>query len=186
MVELAASLSMNLSGLCTLLGASAALMLLVALFCVFCGKKDRLGSLLVALFFIEIALTFLFLTNGLEEMDGMERSSKLMPYLWSIPLLVSGLWQFIKLWRAPSVKAAGHGRLDKVFLVLVVLFLTVSLFNTLGFFVSTGAMLVLIMLILGERRFLLIFGTAAVWMIFTWLVFNKALLLGLPTGSLFV
>ena len=184
MVELAASLS-NLKGLCTIVGIAAAVMVLMALFCAFCGKKDRLGSLLVAFFFIELALAFIFLTNGLEEMDGMESSSKLMPYLWSIPLLLSGLWQFIKTWRASGVKAAGHGRLDKVFLVLAVLFLTVSLFNTLGFFVSTGAMLVLIMLILGERRIFLILSTAAVWMVFTWLVFNKALLLGLPTGSLF-
>ena len=184
MVELAASLS-DFKGLCVITGAAAAVMVLMALFCALCGKKDRLGSLLVSFFFIEVALAFIFLTNGLEEMDGMESSSKLMPYLWSIPLFLAGLWQFVKVWRAPSVKPAGYGRLDKVFYVIAVLFLTVSLFNSLGFFISTGAMLVLIMLILGERRLTLIFSVAAVWIVLTWLVFNKALLLGLPTGSLF-
>ncbi|MDY3868114.1 MAG: tripartite tricarboxylate transporter TctB family protein [Pyramidobacter sp.] len=186
MQELAVSISASFSGLCTLVGVGFGVLFLVGLLCVFCGKKDRIGSLLIAFFFMEVALAFLFLTYGIEEMDGMESSSKLMPTLWSVPLLVSGLWQFIKVWRSSEVKDSGYGRLDKVFLVLVVLFLTVSLFNTLGFFVSTGAMLVLIMLILGERRFVLIAGTAAVWMLFTWLVFNKALLLGLPTGSLFM
>jgi hypothetical protein len=46
-------------------------------------------------------------------------------------------------------------------------------------------MLVVLMLVLGERRFLLIAGMSAGWMLFTWLVFNKLLLLGLPVGTLF-
>ena len=46
-------------------------------------------------------------------------------------------------------------------------------------------MLAVLMLVLGERRFLLIAGMSAGWMLFTWLVFNKLLLLGLPVGTLF-
>lgn len=88
-------------------------------------------------------------------------------------------------WRAPAVKAVGYGRIDKVFLAFAIVAAAISQFNTLGFFVCTATMLVLLMLLLGERRILLILGTAACWVLFTWFVFNKVLLLGLPAGTLF-
>ena len=105
--------------------------------------------------------------------------------LWGIPLLLVSVLQLIRVWRAPSIKAPKHGRLDKVFIVFVVVCAAIMSFKTLGFFVSTGAMLAVLMLVLGERRFLLIAGMSAGWMLFTWLVFNKLLLLGLPVGTLF-
>jgi hypothetical protein len=72
-----------------------------------------------------------------------------------------------------------------VFIVFAVVCAAIMSFKTLGFFVSTGAMLAVLMLVLGERRLVLIASMSAGWMLFTWLVFNKLLLLGLPVGTLF-
>ena len=184
MEELASSLN-NIKGLATIIGMGA--FLLVLALCVFaaCGKKDRLGPLAMAFVMMEVAAAFLFLTQGIEDNEFMESSPRLMPLLWGIPLLLVSVLQLIRVWRAPSIKAPKHGRLDKVFIVFVVVCAAIMSFKTLGFFVSTGAMLAVLMLVLGERRFLLIAGMSAGWMLFTWLVFNKLLLLGLPVGTLF-
>ena len=184
MEELASSLN-NIKGLATIVGVGA--LLLVLALCVFaaCGKKDRLGPLAMAFVMMEVAAAFLFLTQGIEDNEFMESSPRLMPLLWGIPLLLVSVLQLIRVWRAPSIKAPKHGRLDKVFIVFVVVCAAIMSFKTLGFFVSTGAMLAVLMLVLGERRFLLVVGMSAGWMLFTWLVFNKLLLLGLPVGTLF-
>lgn len=184
MEELASSLN-NIKGLAAVVGAGAALLILAL--CVFaaCGKKDRLGSLAMAFIMMEVAGAFLFLTQGIEVNEFMESSPRLMPQLWGIPLLLVAILQLIRVWRAPLVKAPKHGRLDKVFIVFAVVCAAIMSFKTLGFFVSTGAMLAVLMLVLGERRFVLIASMSAGWMLFTWLVFNKLLLLGLPVGTLF-
>ncbi|MDY2648570.1 MAG: tripartite tricarboxylate transporter TctB family protein [Pyramidobacter porci] len=184
MQELALSLN-NPRGLGMIVGVCAAILAVSALFFVVCGKRDRLGALLVPTAFVELSVVFIFLTNGLEEMGGMDSSSKLMPYLWSLPLLAVSLFQLIRTWRAPRLKAVGHGRVDKVFWAFAIVAAAISQFGTLGFFVCTAAMLALLMLLLGERRILLILGTAACWVLFTWFVFNKVLLIGLPAGTLF-
>ena len=184
MEELASSLN-NIKGLATIVGAGA-LLLIAALF-VFsaCGKKDRLGPLAMAFVMMEVAAAFLFMTRGIEVNDFMDSNPRLMPSLWGIPLLLVSFLQLIRVWRAPDIKTPKHGRIDKVFIVFAVVCAAIMSFKTLGFFVSTGAMLAVLMLILGERRFLLIAGMSAGWMLFTWLVFNKLLLLGLPVGTLF-
>lgn len=184
MQELVLSLN-NPRGLGVIVGVCAAVLAVSALFFVVCGKKGRLGSLLVSTAFVELSAVFVFLTSGLEEMEGMDSIAKLMPYLWSTPLLALSLFQLFRTWRAPAVKAVGYGRIDKVFLAFAIVAAAISQFNTLGFFVCTATMLVLLMLLLGERRILLILGTAACWVLFTWFVFNKVLLLGLPAGTLF-
>ena len=184
MEELASSLN-NIKGLATIGGAGAAL--LIAALCVFaaCGKKDRLGPLAMAFVMMEIAAAFLFMTQGIWGNDFMDSNPRLMPSLWGIPLLLVSFLQLIRVWRAPDIKTPKHGRIDKVFIVFAVVCAAIMSFKTLGFFVSTGAMLAVLMLILGERRSLLIAGMSAGWMLFTWLVFNKLLLLGLPVGTLF-
>ena len=54
----------------------------------------------------------------------------------------------------------------------------------MGFFLSTGLMLLILMLLFGEHRVSLIAGTILCWEVFTYVVFNKVLLLGLPMGTL--
>ncbi len=184
-MQLPAFLLRDVRGLAILLCVCVLILAVGAGIFSICGKRDRLGPLLLALAFVELSCVFIFMTFELEEMDGMESSSKLVPYLWSIPLLCVSVIQFIRVWRSKKTGHAGHGRLDKVFFTFLVVAVTIYQFRTLGFFLSTTAMLVLLMLLFGERRIILIAGTAVFWVLFTWLVFNKLLLLGLPSGTLF-
>lgn len=184
MQELAMSLS-NFDGLWKILGGCAALLVLCAGLFAVCGKKDRMGSLLVAVAFAEAAAVFIFLTNGIDELPDADSSSKLMPYIWSLPLFFVSLLQIVRIWRKNSVKPAEPGRrYDKVFFTFVVVALTICGFDMMGFFLSTGLMLLILMLLFGERRVSLIAGTILCWEVFTYVVFNKVLLLGLPMGTL--
>lgn len=184
MQSLARSLD-NTGGLFVIVGACIAVLAIFAAIFLLCGKKDRIGTLLMELFFIEISGVAIFMALGLEEIEGSESSSKLMPLLWAVPLLFVSVFQFFRHWNAESVKAIKHGRFDKVFFTFAVACLAISQFRFLGFFLSTSIMLVLMMLLLGERRVLLIFSTALFWGLFAWFVFNKVLLLNLPAGTLF-
>ena len=175
----------NTSGLIVVIGVCAAILAIFSAIFIMCGKKDRIGTLLMELFFVEISCVAIFLALGLEEIEGSESSSKLMPLLWAIPLLCISLLQFFRNWNAANVKAVKHGRFDRVFIAFVIAFLTISQFHFLGFFLSTSIMIVLMMLLLGERRAHWIIMTALLWGIFAWVTFNKILLLNLPAGSLF-
>lgn len=153
--------------------------------CIRTGKKDRVDSLLMAFFFIELSVIFILLSFGFEEATEVESNPQLVPLIWGCSLLICAIMQFIKIWGKKDYKPVTYGRLGSVAAVVGVVALTVLLFNTLGFFVSTGAMLLALMYLMGERRLVLMCGTAAVWMFATWAIFNKLLLLGLPMGKLF-
>lgn len=185
MLSLARSLDSS-SGLIAILGVGAAVLGLCAVVACLCGKKDRVGTLLMELFFIEVSGLAIFMALGLEEIEGAESSAKLMPLLWAPPLLCVSVFQFVRHWTAVSASAVRHGRFDKVFLTFAVAAITISQFQLLGFFLCTSIMLVVMMLLLGERRFLLIVATAALWGFFAWFAFNKVLMLGLPAGTLLI
>ena len=184
MQELAMSLN-NIHGLCVILGVCAAVIAAGGLIFRACGKGDRLGQLLMALALAVLAGAFIFMTQGIEEMEGANSSSRLVPYLWSVPLLFISLVQLVRIWRLDTVKPVQFGSVGRVLLTFIIVAAAISQFRTLGFFVSTTLMIVLLMLLFGERRFAVIAGTAAFWVIFTWAVFNKVLLMSLPAGTVF-
>ncbi|MGI6075724.1 MAG: tripartite tricarboxylate transporter TctB family protein [Pyramidobacter sp.] len=175
----------SIPGLLAVLGVCAAgLVVGAAVFCA-CGKKDRLAPLLVALAFAELACAFLFLVQGVEEMEGADSSSRLMPRLWAWPLLLASIVQIRRIWRAEKCDSAQGGRIGRVVLTFLAAALAISQLKRLGFFLSTTAMLVVMMLFFGERRPVVIASSAAFWLMFSWLVFYKLLMLNLPTGTLF-
>lgn len=149
------------------------------------GKADRLDSLLAAFLIIEFSAAFILLSFGFEDAAEAESDPRLVPLLWGGSLFVCSALQFIKIWNQKDYQPVKYGRLGKVALTVAVVFTAIALFDRLGFFICTGAMITALMLLMGERRVPLMAGTVCVWIAATWLVFNKLLLLGLPVGSLF-
>lgn len=172
-------------GAVILIAAALLLLAFAARVCISAGKQDRIDSLLMAFFFIELSAVFILLSFGFEEAAEDESSPALVPRIWGCSLFLCSILQFVKIWHNKNYKPVKYGHVGKVAAVLGVVAVTIMLFNTLGFFVSTGAMLLALMYLMGERRPLLMCGTAAVWMFATWGIFNKLLLLGLPVGTLF-
>ena len=149
------------------------------------GKKDRAGALLVAFFFMELGAGAILLAFGFDEMSQSDSNPRLVPICWGLALFVCALIQFVKVWRKRDYKKVEFGQVGRVAVVFAVVAAALLVFDYLGFFLSTGLMIITLMLVMGERRKFLMAATACVWMAATWAVFNKFLLLGLPVGRLF-
>jgi hypothetical protein len=54
-----------------------------------------------------------------------------------------------------------------------------------GYLVSSASMILLLLLLFGERRPLVLLSLAGGWTLFSWFVFVRVLMLSLPTGILF-
>ena len=54
-----------------------------------------------------------------------------------------------------------------------------------GYYISTGVMLLLLSLLLGERRPVVSLSLAGGWILFSWAVFSRLLNLNLPEGIFF-
>ncbi|MDO5115335.1 MAG: tripartite tricarboxylate transporter TctB family protein [Synergistaceae bacterium] len=161
------------------------LLALAARFSAASGKGDRLDSLMAAFFFIELSSAFILLSFGFDGAEEAESDPALVPLLWGVSLLICSVTQFIRIWNKKDYKPIRYGHFGRVAAVIAVVAVTIALFNTLGFFLSTGAMIAALMFLMGERRIVLVCAAVSLWIFVTWAVFNKLLLLGLPTGSLF-
>jgi len=149
------------------------------------GKRDRAGALLVAFFFMELGAAAILLSLGFDEMSQSDSDPRLMPVCWGLALFVCALIQFVKVWQKREYKKVEFGQVGKVAVVFAIVAVALLVFDQLGFFLSTGLMIIALMLVMGERRKFLMAATACVWMAATWAIFNKFLLLGLPVGRLF-
>lgn len=173
------------SGAVVLCVAVVILLIFVASVSVSAGKKDRLDALLVSFFIAELAGAFMLLSFGFAGLAETDSDPQLVPMMWGSLLCGCALLQFVKIWRKKDYKQIQYGHVGKVAAVLAVVVAMILVFDWLGFFVSSGLMLIALMLLMGERRKFLMTATALVWMVATWAIFNKLLLLGLPVGKLF-
>lgn len=173
-------------GALALLGTAVVLLFFVGFIVCKSGRRPKLEALLLDFFFIELSFAFILLSFGFDEMAEIDSNPQLVPMLWGCSLFACSILQFIRIWRRTDYKPAAHGHIGKVAAVIAIVVAAIAAFKQLGFFISTGSMIVALMFLMGERRKLLMAATACVWMAMTWLIFNKLLLLGLPTGSLFV
>lgn len=185
MKELALQLGTSTNGLLQLLGVGLVLQLALVLIVIAAKKKPLLGSLMTVFALLEVAAAALFLCWGFDVPAESESDPKMVPAIWSIALMICCAFQMWRLWTSTDVKPVTFGHVNKVFYVLVIVAAAIWLFPYLGFFICTGAMILLMMLLLGERKIVLLVSLPVGWMILTYVIFNKLLLLGLPIGSLF-
>lgn len=168
-----------------LVSAALAVLIVLWIVCRMAGKSDRMGGLLLPAALGELASAFILLSFGFEDVVGVEGSSQLIPLLWGVSLLVCCVAQFVRVWRAENVKPVNAGRLDKVLIILLIASGAVIGMDKFGFFACTGLMIILMSLTLGEKRVFTVVTIAVAWIIFTYIIFNKLLLLGLPVGDFF-
>lgn len=76
-------------------------------------------------------------------------------------------------------------RWPQVIIVAVAVFVSVYLFNFLGYYLSTSLFMIMLMMLMGERRPKLLIILPVCWCLFCYAIFVKLLFIALPTGSLF-
>lgn len=147
------------------------------------GRKERLGQVLLALLLFELSVIFIVMALDLEVSPLMDSNPATVPILWAAVLAAFSLYQLLRVLRGETAPDPKSGRLDKVFLTVLIVALCIYGIDHAGFYLATSGMIVLMLLLLGEYRLKILLLSSLGWSLFAWAVFEKLLRLGLPVGS---
>lgn len=141
--------------------------------------------LMLCISLLYLSFVFFLLSFGLDEIEAVDSSARTAPRLWAAGLaLFSGeaLRRTLK-GRSPADPEKGDAR--RVFAAAAIVAFSLWGMDIAGYFVSSGGMIILLCLLLGERRPGVYLSLTGGWLLFSWFVFSKLLTLGLPSGILF-
>ncbi len=145
-------------------------------------KKRYFGNILLPCALIALSIVFFVITFSFPR---EEAGPAVVPYLWVFwTVLLCGvlLWQLAKDAATPDPES---GRIIFLFLVIALLVAYYFAIQTIGYFLSSFLFLVIIMHILSYPKKSTIYLVAAGWVIFSYVVFYKALYIQLPLGRVF-
>lgn len=178
-----------MAGLNALWYLAALAVVLIALFFVFHNiKKLRpyTGQLLLLSAFVLIALIFFLLTFSFKVSKlASGVSARSMPRLWIALLLLSAAAVFLDVFTHKEKPDAPLGNWRLAAVVIVIAVLSVALFSYIGYYISSALFIVAFMLLLGERKPVVLAAVPVGWCVFTYFIFNKLLYISLPVGALF-
>lgn len=165
----------------------AFLAIMVGLFFVYrAGKKTRpyAGQLLVLSGICLIALLFYILTFGFKVSKlATGATAATMPRVWCIALIPVAALCAYSIFRSKKADEP-FGRWKLVFIVIIAVFLSVFLYQYIGYYLSS-ALFILLLMLLEERKPLPLVAVPVCWMLFSYFVFAKFLFISLPKGQLF-
>ncbi|GAB1400824.1 hypothetical protein MASR2M79_19960 [Aminivibrio sp.] len=141
--------------------------------------------LMLCISLLYIAFVFFLLSFGLDEIAAVGSSARTVPRLWAAGL---ALFSGVALRRALKGKAPADpekGDVRRVLAAAAIVAFSLWGMDIAGYFLSSAAMIILLCLLLEERRPGVYLSLTGGWLLFSWLVFSKLLTLGLPSGILF-
>ena len=147
--------------------------------------RDRSGQILLALALLELGVLFIWMAMDLPVSPFLDSDPRTVPILWAGALGLFSIYQLIRIFRMETETDPETGRLDKVFLTVLAVGACIYAIQYVGFYIASAAMIVMVLLLLGVSRPLTLLVMPAGWALFSWLVFEKLLMLGLPAGKLF-
>lgn len=158
--------------------------LLGLLFSRFERTRPYMGQLLVLSGICLVALLFFVLTFDLKvrKMD-MHVTAATMPRVWAAALVPVAVLAFVSILNLSSAPDKPFERWQMVVLVIAAVFSSVYLFDYIGYYISSALFLVLMMVMMRERKWTRLVLVPAVWCAFTYLVFEKLLYMSLPQGQ---
>ncbi|MGN0158820.1 MAG: tripartite tricarboxylate transporter TctB family protein [Brotaphodocola sp.] len=144
------------------------------------------GQLLVLSGICLMALLFFILTYSFKVSKmATGATAATMPRAWCgclIPVALLCLKSILDGSSEPDEAFGPHWKM--VIGVVVAVFVSVYLFSSIGYYLSSAIFVILLMWLMGERRPLVLVGVPIGWCIFTYFVFAKFLFIALPTGTL--
>jgi hypothetical protein len=153
------------------------------------GGKGRLAPfrlrILICTGLLYLSFVFFVLSFGLEEIEAVGSSARTAPRLWSAGLALFTIDQLRRIFTGRSPRDPEKGDIPRVFLTAGVVALALWGMDIAGYYISTGVMLLLLSLLLGERRPVVSLSLAGGWILFSWAVFSRLLNLNLPEGIFF-
>lgn len=137
-------------------------------------------DLITLLFYI---LTFSLRVSKMAAQSGA--TPRTMPQLWAALMLVASIGAYVAILKKDNKPDAKFDRWVFALLVGLGSFVSVFLFQWIGYYLSSALFIVVVMLAMGEKNKLQLILTPIIWCVFTYFVFNKLLFISLPVGSLF-
>lgn len=145
------------------------------------------GQLIVLVAICLMALLFFICTYSFKTSKmATGATAATMPRCWCgclIPVAILCLKSIVDGHTKPDEPFAS--RWPQVIIVAVGVFVSVYLFNFIGYYISTSLFMIGLMLLMGERRVWLLIVLPVCWCIFCYAIFVKVLFISLPVGSLF-
>lgn len=125
---------------------------------------------------------FYLIPNHISAGMGFGISPRAFPYLCAGAISVLGVTQVVISFRARALAdrpaPVSSAALKRLLVVLAALVVTLTLMQWAGFLVAASAAVALLMLLMGERRWVPITLTSVGWTLFLWCLFDR--LLGTP------
>lgn len=171
-----------------LVGFAVIMVALWAIYTKFPKTKPYRGQLLVISGFCLFTLLFFlmsfdFKVNKLMRDAGVTAST--IPRTWAALMVPCAIMVFVNTLSATNKPDEPFGKWQLALGIGIAALACVFLFEYLGYYLSTVLFLLLMMFLLRERRPLVLILLPVIWCVFVYLVFDKLLYMGLPTGALF-
>lgn len=143
------------------------------------------GRIIICFSLLFLSFAFFLLSFGIEEIEAVDSSARMAPRLWAAGLAFFTLLQlhWIMMGRSPEDPEVGD--IKKVILTFAIVAFSLWGMNITGYLISSGCMILLLLLLFGERRLTVLISLAGGWVLFSWFVFMRLLMLSLPAGILF-
>ena len=136
---------------------------------------------LCLLFLLFYLLTFAF---KIRKAQMVHTTASTMPHVWIFLMIPVAIMVITSILNGKSGTDEPFGRWILTLGVAVAAFVSVFLFEYIGYYLSSALLLVLMMFLLRERKVAVLVGVPVGWVLFTYFVFAKLLFISLPIGSL--
>ena len=143
------------------------------------------GRIIICSSLLFLSFAFFLLSFGIEEIEAVDSSARMAPRLWAAGLAFFTLLQLHWIMRGRSPEDPEVGDIKKVMLAFAIVAFSLWGMNIVGYLISSGGMILLLLLLFGERRLTVLVSLAGGWVLFSWFVFMRLLMLSLPVGVLF-
>ena len=107
-----------------------------------------------------------------------------MPHIWIFLMIPVAIMVITSILNGKSGTDEPFGRWTLTLGIALAAFVSVFLFEYIGYYLASALLLVLMMFLLRERKVAVLVGVPIGWVLFTYFVFAKLLFIALPTGSL--
>lgn len=169
-----------------LLGAVVLMVLLFFIFRAIPKTRRLTGQLMTFSGMCVMTLLFYILTFSLRATriaGSAAFTARTMPRLWCALMLPVAIAAFVEILRRGG-NDEKFGRWGLALGVALGSIFSVILFSFLGYYLSSAAFIFGVMWVMKERRWKMLVLTPVAWVAFTYLIFQRVLFIGLPTGIL--
>lgn len=154
-----------------------------------CTGRERFAPfrvrILICAALLYLSFVFFFLSFGLEEIEAVGSSARTAPRLWSAGLTLFTLDQLRRTLQGRAPRDPECGDIRRVLATAAVVAFSLWGMDIVGYYLSSGIMLLVLCVLLGERRPAVFLSLTGGWVLFSWAVFSRMLNLNLPSGLFF-